>query len=55
MMLRHLGWKEAADRVDKAVQAAILSGVVTADFHGSIPGSTLATTSEFADQILRFL
>jgi isocitrate dehydrogenase len=55
LMLRHLGWNEAADRVNQAVQSAILSGVVTADFHESIPGSTLASTSEFSDQIIRFL
>lgn len=33
MMLRHLGWDDAADRIFLVVERALASGKVTADFH----------------------
>ncbi len=33
MMLRHLGWEDAADKIFLAVERALASGKVTADFH----------------------
>lgn len=53
MMLRHLGWTEAADLLLQAVAAAIQSKVVTFDFYEQMEGATLASTSEFANQIIQ--
>ena len=52
MMLRHLGWTEAADLLLKAVASAIQSRVVTFDFYEQMDGATLASTTEFADKII---
>jgi isocitrate dehydrogenase len=52
MMLRHLGWTEAADLLQQAVAAAILSKVVTFDFYEQMEGAILASTTEFANQII---
>lgn len=52
MMLRHLGWNEAADLILQSVAAAIQSKVVTFDFYEQMEGATLASTTEFANQII---
>ncbi|OBW91764.1 isocitrate dehydrogenase [Gallibacterium salpingitidis] len=52
MMLRHLGWFEAADLVVKAVSQTIANKTVTADFADMMEGATLRSTSEFADDIV---
>lgn len=52
MMLRYMGWHEAADLIDKGIKGAIKSGVVTIDFHSQMPESTLATTKEFGNKII---
>ena len=33
MMLRHLGWNEAADLIIKGIEQSIAAGTVTYDFH----------------------
>ena len=38
MMLRHLGWVEAADRIVKGMEAAIQAKTVTYDFARLLPG-----------------
>jgi isocitrate dehydrogenase len=55
MMLRHMGWTEAADLINKAVSGAISSGKVTFDFSTLIPGSTELSCSEFGDNIVAHL
>jgi isocitrate dehydrogenase len=40
MMLRHLGWFEAADLIISSMEKAILSKKVTYDFARLLPGST---------------
>jgi isocitrate dehydrogenase len=50
MMLRHLGWNEAADLINQGVATAIRNGEVTADLASS--GKVLGT-SEFARAIIR--
>lgn len=48
MMLRYMGWHEAADLIIKAMNATITEKKVTYDFHRMMPGATLVTCSEFA-------
>lgn len=52
MMLRYMGWKEAADLVLKGVEGAITSKRVTYDFHRLMDGATLLKCSEFGDEII---
>lgn len=52
MMLRHLGWLEAADLIVNAVSKTIANKTVTADFANAMEGATLRSTSEFADDII---
>lgn len=53
MMLRYMGWKEAADLVLKGVEGAITSKRVTYDFHRLMDGATLLKCSEFGDEIIK--
>jgi isocitrate dehydrogenase len=55
MMLRYLGWTEAADLVSRAIEATIASKRVTYDLARLIPGSTELKTSEFATAIIEVL
>ncbi|QLB12323.1 isocitrate dehydrogenase (NADP) [Bisgaardia hudsonensis] len=52
MMLRHLGWIEAADLVVNAISKAIENKTVTFDFAEMLEGATLRSTSEFAEDII---
>jgi isocitrate dehydrogenase len=52
MMLRFLGWTEAADRVLKGMDGAIASGTVTYDFSRLMEGAKEVRCSEFADEII---
>ena len=52
MMLRHLGWKEAADRIIKGIEGAIADRTVTYDFERLMDGATLLKCSEFGDAII---
>lgn len=56
MMLRHLGWNEAADLVIKGMDGAIGAKTVTYDFHRLIEQeggqAKLLKTSEFADAMI---
>ncbi len=52
MMLRYLGWTEAADLVIHAVEATIASKRVTYDLARLIDGSTELKTSEFATAMI---
>ncbi|MGE0555578.1 MAG: NADP-dependent isocitrate dehydrogenase [Gemmatimonadales bacterium] len=52
MMLRYLGWKEAADRILKGLDKAIGQKRVTYDFHRLMEGATLLKTSEFGDALI---
>jgi isocitrate dehydrogenase len=48
MMLRYLGWTEAADLVMQSLEKTIASKRVTYDLARMIAGSTELKTSEFA-------
>ena len=52
MMLRHLGWTEAADLIISAMEAAIRNKTVTYDFERQMEGATLRKCSEFADDMI---
>ncbi len=52
MMLRHLGWTEAADLIIKGVNGAIASKKVTYDFARLMEGATEVKCSAFGDTII---
>ncbi|MDC7704810.1 NADP-dependent isocitrate dehydrogenase [Vogesella indigofera] len=52
MMLRHLGWKEAADLVIKSMEAAIADKQVTYDFARLMDGATEVSCSAFGDAMI---
>ncbi|XZQ55270.1 MAG: NADP-dependent isocitrate dehydrogenase [Arsenophonus sp.] len=52
MMLRHIGWKEAADLIIKGIQRTIISKTVTYDFKRLMPDAILLKCSEFGDAII---
>ena len=53
MMLRYLGWTEAADLVVKGMDGAIAAKHVTYDFARLMTGATELKTSEFADAMIK--
>jgi isocitrate dehydrogenase len=53
MMLRYLGWNEAADRVIQGMDGAIASKRVTYDFARQMEGATEVKCSEFADAVIQ--
>jgi isocitrate dehydrogenase len=52
MMLRHLGWVEAADRIVTAMERAIQAKTVTYDFERQMEGATLLSCSGFGDAMI---
>jgi isocitrate dehydrogenase len=52
MMLRYLGWKEAADLIVRGLEKTIQSKVVTYDFARLTKGAREVKCSEFADAII---
>ena len=52
MMLRHMGWFEAADLIVKGMEGAISSKTVTYDFERLMEGSTLLKCSEFGEAVI---
>ena len=52
MMLRHLGWKEAADLVIQSMEAAIGDKQVTYDFARLMEGAEELSCSEFGDAMI---
>ena len=52
MMLRYLGWHEAADLVIKGMEGAIAAKTVTYDFHRLMEGATLLKCSEFGEAVI---
>ncbi len=52
MMLRHLGWVEAADLILKGLNGAIASKRVTYDFARQMEGATEIKCSAFGDNII---
>ncbi len=52
MMLRHLGWREAADLIIQGMEGAIGEKTVTYDFERLMNGATLLKCSEFGDAMI---
>ncbi|MCH8340189.1 MAG: NADP-dependent isocitrate dehydrogenase [Chloroflexi bacterium] len=55
MMLRYLGWTEAADRIITGLSGAIAAKTVTYDLHRLMEGATKVKTSEFGDAIIEHM
>ncbi len=52
MMLRHLGWTEAADLIIKGTNGAIGAKTVTYDFERLMDGAKLVSSSGFGDALI---
>ena len=52
MMLRHLGWNEAADLIISGMNGAIQAKTVTYDFERQMQGAKLLSSSEFGDAVI---
>jgi isocitrate dehydrogenase len=55
MMLRHMGWVEAADLLIKGVEGAINAKTVTYDFERLMEGATLLKCSEFGRAMCKYM
>jgi isocitrate dehydrogenase len=55
MMLRYMGWTEAADLIIKGIEGAIAAKTVTYDFHRLMEGATKLKCSEFGDAIIKHM
>ena len=52
LMLEHLGWQEAADLVNSAIENTISKKIVTYDFARLMDGATEVKCSEFGDALI---
>ena len=52
MMLRHMGWTEAADLIVKGMEGAISAQTVTYDFERLMDDATLLSCSDFGDAMI---
>ncbi|MEX2420143.1 MAG: NADP-dependent isocitrate dehydrogenase [Acidimicrobiia bacterium] len=55
LMLRYIGWGDAADRIEHGIEASIGDGVVTYDFARMMEAPTEVSTSGFADAVIERL
>ena len=55
MMLEHLGWNEAAERITAALESAFEQGYATADLANDMPNGKPLSTTEFTDKVLTLL
>jgi len=55
MMLRHLGWNEAADLIIRGMEGAITAQTVTYDFARMMPGANEVKCSEFAEAVVKHM
>ena len=55
MMLRHLGWNEAADLVVGGIGGAISARTVTYDFERLMQGAELLSCSQFGDAVIQHM
>jgi isocitrate dehydrogenase len=55
MMLRYMGWREAADAIEAALARTIGQKRVTYDFERQMEGATVLKTSEFASALIENL
>jgi isocitrate dehydrogenase len=55
MMLRHMGWSEAADLIIKGMDGAIEAKTVTYDFERGMDGAKLLSCSGFGDAVIKHM
>ena len=55
MMLRHMGWNEAADLIVKGMEGAISAKTVTYDFERLMDDAKLLSCSEFGEAIIKHM
>ncbi|MGM8888948.1 isocitrate/isopropylmalate family dehydrogenase, partial [Psychrobacter sp. 1U2] len=55
MMLRDMGWVEAADLIIEGIKGAIANKTVTYDFERLMPKATLLSTSEFGAAVIKHM
>jgi isocitrate dehydrogenase len=55
MMLRYLGWSEAADLIVKGMEGAVAARTVTYDFARLMEGAKEVRCSEFGDAIIHWM
>ena len=55
MMLRYMGWGEAADLIVKGLEGAIDAKTVTYDFARNMEGATEVKCSEFGEAIIKWM
>ncbi|OZG73699.1 NADP-dependent isocitrate dehydrogenase [Hahella sp. CCB-MM4] len=55
MLLRHIGWNEAADFILRGMSGAIEAKTVTYDFERLMPDATLLSTSQFGDAVIQHM
>ncbi|MCH7587549.1 MAG: NADP-dependent isocitrate dehydrogenase [Chloroflexi bacterium] len=55
MMLRYIGWPEAAEKIMQGMRGAIGAKTVTYDFHRLMEGATLLKCSEFGDAVIEHM
>jgi isocitrate dehydrogenase len=55
MMLRYMGWSEAADLIVKGLEGAIDAKTVTYDFARNMEGATEVKCSEFGEAIIKWM
>jgi isocitrate dehydrogenase len=53
MMLRYMGWTEAADLIIKGIEGAVNNKTVTYDFERLMPGAKLVSCSGFGNEIIK--
>ncbi|HIE52612.1 MAG TPA: NADP-dependent isocitrate dehydrogenase, partial [Armatimonadetes bacterium] len=52
MLLRYLGWHEAADLIIQGLERTFAQRTVTYDLHRFLEGAKLLKTSEFATRVI---
>jgi isocitrate dehydrogenase len=55
LMLRYIGWDEAADLVEASIQAAVSAGMVTADLQRLMPAASALSTIDFSHAVIRHM
>jgi isocitrate dehydrogenase len=55
MMLRHMGWNEAADLIINGMNGAIQAKTVTYDFERQMDDATLVSCSQFGQEIIKHM
>ena len=55
MMLRHMGWREAADLIVKGMEGAISNKTVTYDFERLMDDATLLSCSAFGETMIQHM